>query len=384
MIAKHIERKASSRFSRLAGYIANTSMRALANYAADKDQQHEKLEALWIENCDAGDSLPDLSLAIAEIEATQRQNTRAQSDRTYHLLLSFQEGERPSDDALRAIEKRFAESLGFADHQRIIAAHGNTDNFHLHVAINKIHPTRLTLHEPFRDFHALARTCRAIEAEHGLAPNPVKDKDSALASAKAVDYEAHTHQQSFHRWIEARKLALIEAGRGAKTWQDFHEALESFGLQIKPRANGLVVGDGRHHVKASSIDRIWSKASLEKRFGLFQKPTTEEKEKERKASYRHGQPLMRLDRRHRRLWRRFLSLRRHAETLGYMPSWKSFLRGELTTDPLAMVLIVAQRRMVGMLTLEKTRQKSQSRKPSTQLVQKKTRASPRAKPSLHN
>lgn len=38
------------------------------------------------------------------------------------------------------IEVRRRGALGFAEHQRISAVHQNTENWHLHVAINKVHP----------------------------------------------------------------------------------------------------------------------------------------------------------------------------------------------------------------------------------------------------
>ncbi|MBF4377214.1 relaxase/mobilization nuclease domain-containing protein, partial [Vibrio anguillarum] len=89
-------------------------------------------------NCHA-DSVRD---AISEVLATQQSNTRAKNDKTYHLIISFRSGEQLEQGVLSEIEKRVCDSLGFSDHQRISAVHNDTDNLHMHVAINKIHPTR--------------------------------------------------------------------------------------------------------------------------------------------------------------------------------------------------------------------------------------------------
>jgi Relaxase/Mobilisation nuclease domain len=43
-------------------------------------------------------------------------------------------------------EERFCKALGFAEHQRISVVHHDTDNVHIYVAINKIHPTTFTIH----------------------------------------------------------------------------------------------------------------------------------------------------------------------------------------------------------------------------------------------
>src|SRR3546814_6539433 len=44
-------------------------------------------------------------------------------------MVSFRD-ERPSPEALRDIEREFAQALGFGDHQRIAGTHINTENFH--------------------------------------------------------------------------------------------------------------------------------------------------------------------------------------------------------------------------------------------------------------
>jgi hypothetical protein len=67
-------------------------------------------------------------------------NARAKSDRTYHLLISLRAGENPDAKTLRVIEERFCKELGYAEHQRVSIIHHDTDNVHIHVAINKFTP----------------------------------------------------------------------------------------------------------------------------------------------------------------------------------------------------------------------------------------------------
>jgi Relaxase/Mobilisation nuclease domain len=66
--------------------------------------------------------------------------------------MSLRAGENPDAKTLRVIEERFCKELGYAEHQRISVIHHDTDNVHIHVAINKIHPKTLTLHDPVRDY----------------------------------------------------------------------------------------------------------------------------------------------------------------------------------------------------------------------------------------
>ncbi len=105
--------------------------------------KQERVGEIHVTNCHSS----EVNWAIHEIEATQALNLRAQGDRTYHLLISFPAGEVPSNEVLKDIEDRICASIGYGAHQRISVVHYDTDNFHIHVGINKIHPTRYTLHE---------------------------------------------------------------------------------------------------------------------------------------------------------------------------------------------------------------------------------------------
>src|SRR5271157_4981219 len=123
----------------------------LVAYLLDPQGKNTRVGEVSITNCVSTDT----TWAVREIAATQRLNARAKSDRTYHLLISLRAGENPDAQTLRVIEERFCEALCYAEHQRISVVHHDTDNVHIHVAINKIHPTSLTIHDPIRDYITL-------------------------------------------------------------------------------------------------------------------------------------------------------------------------------------------------------------------------------------
>ena len=107
----------------------------------------ERVGAIRITNC----LTTDVGFAVQEIIATQSRNTRAKGNRTYHMVVSFPPGETPNDEQLRDIEDELAAAIGLSEHQRISAVHTDTDHLHVHVAINQIHPQKLTLIEPYYD-----------------------------------------------------------------------------------------------------------------------------------------------------------------------------------------------------------------------------------------
>ncbi|MCB1984058.1 MAG: relaxase/mobilization nuclease domain-containing protein, partial [Nitrosomonas sp.] len=187
-------------------------------------------------------------------------------DKTFHLILSFPENERLSDTDLNAIEARFCDALGFSEHQRISVVHEDTDNQHIHIAINKIHPRKLTIHNPYYDYKIVAKVCEQIEHEYGLIQ---VNHETRIDKTERIiqDIEFNAGIESLLGWIQRE---CIDDIRQADTWKDLHQALKNHGLKIKERGNGLVFVAGNGiAVKASSVDRSLSKPNLIKRLGAF-------------------------------------------------------------------------------------------------------------------
>lgn len=265
MIPKHIPRKPE-----------NDNYRALALYAADAKvhgDTGEKTLMSWHEGCLAEDYLG----GMIEVEAVQAMNTRTRKEKTYHLMVSF----RPEDEAklspdiFKDIEKTLAGAIGFSGHQRHCGVHKNTDNMHMHIAINMINPETFNRHAPFYDHQKLHKACRELERKYDLKIDKGIDentpKKNLKTNIKAHAYEAHHGQESFNSYAIGRKEKIIEAAQKATTWKDFHESVLKLGLEIRPQNNGLVFHDrfGKHKVKASDIDRTLSKKYLEKKLGSF-------------------------------------------------------------------------------------------------------------------
>ena len=168
MISKHIHCKASNdNYKRLADYIA----------AAKHTKKREKLLHSWCAGCIDNE---DYESSITEVELTQSLNTRTNKEKTYHLIVSFRkedEGKLTEED-YKNIEQEFAKALGFEEHQRHCVVHINTDNIHMHIAYNMIHPQKHTRHEPYRDYKVRDEVCRKIEKQYNLAiDNGIDEND---------------------------------------------------------------------------------------------------------------------------------------------------------------------------------------------------------------
>ncbi|MDD3550653.1 MAG: relaxase/mobilization nuclease domain-containing protein [Methanothrix soehngenii] len=220
MIAKRVPRRAgTSSPARLVRYmvaaqggIEPESWKRTADYILDSKgttTQGEKVASYRVTNCGTDDP----AQATTIIEATQAANTRSKADKTYHLVYSFPPGERPPLDVLHAIEDELCAVIGYADHQRISAVHIDTDHLHVHVAINKVHPTGLQNVEPFFDKQRLMEACERLEIKHGL-----QRTNHGLTEGKAYDRPdriqlgpERQHDSRFREFLrQSYHLALAE------------------------------------------------------------------------------------------------------------------------------------------------------------------------------
>ncbi|WP_375678743.1 MULTISPECIES: TraI/MobA(P) family conjugative relaxase [unclassified Bartonella] len=281
MIAKRVERKkATSNMARLARYIMDLDGGVLprdwkltSDYILDSNiQNSKKVASVRVTNCHTDDPV----MATEFILKTQDQNKKSKTDKTYHLVLSFPAGETPEREILYAIEDKFCAALGYENHQRISAIHKDTDNLHVHIAINKINPENFRNHEPFFDKRTLMKTCQKIEQEYNLINTPHGNEKQFLEDEipdiektkqqKRKDFEYRTGIESFTTYV--RKI-IKEFN--FTDWSELHESFADHGLVIKKRGNGLVIGSPLLDlwVKASSCDRGLSLSSLEKIMGPY-------------------------------------------------------------------------------------------------------------------
>lgn len=253
MILRHIPMKS----------IQKSSFTVLVKYLTNTQGKHERVGEVCVTNCQSN----KIEWAVAEIHATQYQNQRAQGDRTYHLLISFPNSEEPAGDVLNDIENQVCASLGFSAHQRISVAHHDTDNFHLHVAINKIHPVNHTLHEPYLAYKKLATIATKLEIQHNLQiTNHIPHKIGS--ENRADDMEHHAGIESLLNWI---KQTCVNKINNVQNWDEVHKVLQEHSLSIRERGSGLIIiDDSGVVVKASSVSRNFSKAKLENKLGKFQ------------------------------------------------------------------------------------------------------------------
>ena len=236
------------------------SFGGLVAYLTDDQGKQERVGRVRITNC----ASVDAPSVVLEVLNTQARNRRAR-DLNCHVILSFRAGEQPGASVLEQIEDQVCAALGFSEHQRVSIVHHDTDNLHVHVAINRVHPRRFTVECSGFSRLKLDALCVELEREFGLQ----RDRHHILGQESVVEAKRALTDLAQRQCAEALKQAL--------SWADVHDVARGNGLRLEVRGNGLVFVDAQGtSIRASSVARELSRAALEKRLGpLKDVPTVE-------------------------------------------------------------------------------------------------------------
>ena len=201
-----------------------------------------------------------------------------------HWILSWREGEQPTIAQAEEAVSIFLHELGLDEHQTIFALHQNTDNIHMHIAVNRVHPESTKVIKPNNGFDHIAalRAVAFIEHQQGWSAekNALFTIDAGVIQkradrrttqkkpdAKARDMEARTGEKS------AKRLGIEDAApiiKRATSWAELHQLLAEKGMRYEKVGSGAKIFIGDVAIKASQVDRGASLGKLEKRFGPYQ------------------------------------------------------------------------------------------------------------------
>lgn len=240
------------------------SFSRIVNYITDPQNKEDRVKLINITNCLSY----DLEGSKAEIIATQKSNTRSQSNKVYHFMISFRQEDKALTNTLcKEIENYVCSQLGYAEHQRVSAVHGDTKNLHIHVVVNKIHPVKLTSREPYYPYYTFSKCCQHLEEKYNLAIDNHSFKKS-LSENRIDNLEHQTGCETLATWIKDNCASLINE---CKSWEEVHSVIAKVNLKLIPKGNGLVFlcQKTASETKASLVSREFSKNKLEMRFGKF-------------------------------------------------------------------------------------------------------------------
>ncbi len=272
----------SSRFSRLVDYatkLRDESFISLVDVMPDGGEWVNFYGVTCFHNCSSIES------AAEEMEFTARKAkfARSKSDPVFHYILSWQSHESPRPEQIYDSVRHSLSRLGLSGHQFVSAVHNDTDNLHVHVAVNRVHPETGYLNWLSYSQEKLSKACRELELKHGFSPDNgcyVLAPDNRIVRRTSVERDRQS------AWLHGRKPSLKEyiadtAVAGLREapvtdWPSLHQRFAKAGLFIASDNGELKVKDGwdrkRPGVTLSAFGYSWSTDKLKRKLGEFTPP----------------------------------------------------------------------------------------------------------------
>ena len=199
-----------------------------------------------------------------------------------HWIFSWQEGEQSTREQVEELVNIFLERMELTGHQAVYGLHHDTDNYHLHIAVNRMNAETGKVVQPHKGFdkeeaHKIValvehkqgwksqENTRYAVLENGELARRHKSQEVKPKQA-ALDFEHAKGEKSAQRIAQERGHDIL---KNAKTWAELHQKLTKAGLRFEQEGSGAVIFVGEIAVKASSVGRDVSMGKLCKRLGDF-------------------------------------------------------------------------------------------------------------------
>jgi len=196
-----------------------------------------------------------------------------------HLILTWPANENPKVDDIKGAADYVLEKMGLSDNQAVMSLHKDTNNLHLHMAVNRYNSNHKLVDTGGGWYVNLMHKCsRELELRYdwqfqtgGIYEiqdgEVVKASEKTRISRGAKNFETYTGQAS-----EERKLQMVcsKIFNLAKSWPEIHEELAKQGVVLNQKGSGGILLVNNIEVKLSSIGRDYSFGRLVKKFGEFE------------------------------------------------------------------------------------------------------------------
>jgi hypothetical protein len=217
----------------------------------------------------------------AEMVALAIEATRSK-DPVDHWLLSWKEGEQPTQAQCNEAVEILKRNLGMSSvYLAVFALHRNTENYHLHVVLNRVHPDTLRVEDKGwcidKAHKAIAEIIHAQGWEAEKNARYVADRNGEVIRAgsmhepqprsKARDHENATGEKSCERIAQEKAAPIL---LNAKSWAQVHEGLAQVDMRYERKGGGAMLWVGDQPLKASCIGREFSRIRMEERLGEFE------------------------------------------------------------------------------------------------------------------
>ena len=142
---------------------------ALSQYIAEPERENSTEKCVYLGT--RGFLSTTFGSQVAEMIALAQEFVKSNNP-IRHDVITFKEGETPTPEQVEQMIDLYLKELGLVSHQCIYGLHADTDNMHVHIEVNRVHPVTLKAVKIDRGFdkEALQRVCARIEHAQGWKP----------------------------------------------------------------------------------------------------------------------------------------------------------------------------------------------------------------------
>ena len=195
-----------------------------------------------------------------------------------HLILSFYPGEKPSNEMMKEIAKKYLEKLGIVNTQYAVSKHTDKAHLHMHIVANMVNNDGKVISDSWMGLKG-KKIAQKLTLEYKLVE--ALKKDLTL-----------THMESLSQ-SEANKykiyIAISETLPHCRTMEDLVKRLKLQGIESQYKYKGQTLEKqgvsfkiGNDCFKGSKVDRKFSLGNLEYTLQLQQRQLLEQQNLEQK------------------------------------------------------------------------------------------------------
>lgn len=233
---------------------------------------------------------------IAEIADLAEKSVRSKNP-ICHWVISLKDGEHFTPEIARRVVEDFLNDLGFTKCQVAYAVHGNTENEHVHILINRVDPETNKCFSRSNDIFKAQESIARIQKKYSFDSKnheryveedgkyirafytDTESKKGKLPT-KAVESEIRSGEKSTARIAKEKAWPVMQK---STNWQELHTLLGEIGFTYELKGGGAVLKmhcEGKiTEVKASIVAKKASLKNMEFRLGAFTPAQTSIKER---------------------------------------------------------------------------------------------------------
>lgn len=208
----------------------------------------------------------DVDRAPAHMQAVAKRSSRCEKP-VYHMVISWRQDENPTDELMEMVADGTLADMGLSEHQAVLIAHDDTAHRHLHLLINRVHPETGKAWHTGKDYARLEQSMARQAVLHSQivvpgrhnSPEQFKDTPKHVRNSEYRMHERVGGPRPKDRWtfeeIKSRRTQLNPIFESARSWDQLSRALETQGLSLSKKGQGLIVSDEHGFMKLSDLGK---------------------------------------------------------------------------------------------------------------------------------